>query len=187
MFPLVPPSRPEHSLEADTARGHETPLDARPDLLARSRYRIVRDVSYEGLAGRGTRLAAVLLDVAFGAAATILGLLLFANVVGRPDQGELLVAVLLGLGPLLLCQMILLSTRGQTLGKAILGIQIVRYDNGDNPGFGRAVVLRSILPGLLGSIPVLGILFAVGNILFIFGEERRCLHDYLAGTQVVQA
>jgi uncharacterized RDD family membrane protein YckC len=34
-------------------------------------------------------------------------------------------------------------------------------------------------------IPVIGPLFGLVNVLFIFGEERRCLHDLAANTIVV--
>ena len=29
------------------------------------------------------------------------------------------------------------------------------------------------------------ILFVLVDILFIFGKERRCVHDYIAGTKVI--
>jgi hypothetical protein len=38
------------------------------------------------------------------------------------------------------------------------------------------------LNGLLGIIPFYGFV----DVLFIFGQERRCLHDLIAGTRVVQ-
>ena len=34
-------------------------------------------------------------------------------------------------------------------------------------------------------IPVLGPLFSLVNVCFIFREDRRCIHDLIAGTQVV--
>jgi uncharacterized RDD family membrane protein YckC len=86
-----------------------------------------------------------------------------------------------------IAQMTLLSMRGQTLGKMAMSVRIVDYDNEANPGFRRAVVLRSIVPGLIGAVPCLGTLFALVDALSIFGEERRCIHDLIAGTKVVEA
>jgi uncharacterized RDD family membrane protein YckC len=79
----------------------------------------------------------------------------------------------------------LLTWKGQTIGKRVLGVRIVRFTDGGNPGFLRAVFIRSVLPLLFASVTCLGRLFALIDILNILGEERRCLHDYLAGTKVV--
>ena len=75
---------------------------------------------------------------------------------------------------------------GQTLGKKIMKIKIVRVD-GSRASFPRIFFLRAMLPGVFGVIPVLGILFSLTDALFIFGEPQRCVHDYLADTIVVNA
>jgi uncharacterized RDD family membrane protein YckC len=33
---------------------------------------------------------------------------------------------------------------------------------------------------------LLGAFYSIADVLFIFGKDRRCLHDLLAGTRVVQ-
>ena len=43
--------------------------------------------------------------------------------------------------------------------------------------------LRNVVNGLLGIIPLYGIIDA----LFIFGESRQCLHDKIADTIVIKA
>ena len=43
--------------------------------------------------------------------------------------------------------------------------------------------LRNVVNGLLGIIPLYGLI----EVLFIFGEARQCLHDKLADTIVVKA
>lgn len=40
---------------------------------------------------------------------------------------------------------------------------------------------------MIGQIPYLGPAFGLANVLWIFGGERRCLHDYIADTLVVNA
>ncbi len=52
---------------------------------------------------------------------------------------------------------------------------------------GRLVFLRYGGPGLIGQIPFLGSLFSLLDALFIFSEERRCIHDHFADTKVVVA
>jgi uncharacterized RDD family membrane protein YckC len=78
-----------------------------------------------------------------------------------------------------------LTRDGQSMGKKVCHLRIVRAGDGGNPGFLRAVLVRSVLPYLLAWIPCLGSLFALANPLFIFGAQRRCLHDLMAGTRVV--
>jgi uncharacterized RDD family membrane protein YckC len=90
--------------------------------------------------------------------------------------------------PLLAClvlvQMTLLTVRGQSVGKLLVGLRIVRLD-GAPPGWLHAFLLRSCAPFLIEQIPVLGLLFWIVDSGFIFRDDHRCLHDLLAGTKVV--
>jgi len=47
----------------------------------------------------------------------------------------------------------------------------------------RVIFLRNILNGIIGFVPLYGIV----DILFIFSDNRQCLHDKLADTIVVKA
>lgn len=80
----------------------------------------------------------------------------------------------------------LLLKRGQTIGKVILKMKIVDV-RGNVPTFGKLLGLRYLAFWLVSQIPLLGVLVILFNMLCIFGKERRCLHDYLAGTRVVEA
>jgi uncharacterized RDD family membrane protein YckC len=88
---------------------------------------------------------------------------------------------------MLVCQCYLLAIRGQTIGKIVMGLRIVRFEDGGNPGFVKAVLLRTFLWALITAVPVVGTLVGVVGILFIFRDDQRCLHDHLAGTRVVNA
>jgi uncharacterized RDD family membrane protein YckC len=77
-----------------------------------------------------------------------------------------------------------LLTRGQTIGKIAMKTRIVDLD-GNIPGFTKIVVLRYLVPSLAVQIPLLGNLFGLVDSLFIFGAECRCVHDYIAGTKVI--
>ena len=85
----------------------------------------------------------------------------------------------------LVSSIVLLGTRGQTLGKIVAGTRIVALD-GSRVGFLRAVFLRGVLPTLCGRVPVVGPFFGLVDTLMIFGKDKRCLHDQMAGTKVVK-
>lgn len=80
-------------------------------------------------------------------------------------------------------QLTYLTTRGQTLGKMMCKVKIVMLADGMNGGFVPNVLLRTIVNGLIGMVPFYGIV----DIFFIFREDRRCIHDLIAGTVVVKA
>jgi uncharacterized RDD family membrane protein YckC len=96
------------------------------------------------------------------------------------------------LGCLVLYQWYLLSTQGQTIGKRFMGIRIVDLE-GKPAGFFSALLLRSfVFSGLISAvvsfagavIPLAGVFLWMLDYVPMMGEDRRCLHDYLAGTQV---
>jgi uncharacterized RDD family membrane protein YckC len=75
----------------------------------------------------------------------------------------------------------LVRENGQTIAKKWLKIKVVRSD-GSPASLGRIFWLRNFVNGLLGIIPMYGLI----EVLFIFGEARQCLHDKLADTIVVK-
>jgi uncharacterized RDD family membrane protein YckC len=79
----------------------------------------------------------------------------------------------------------LLATRGQTIGKMLLGLRIVRSD-GSAASAGKVIGLRYGLCWLLAFIPLVGGLFGLIDALMIFRADRRCLHDLIADTIVVK-
>jgi len=82
-------------------------------------------------------------------------------------------------------QVYLLATRSQTVGKYLVNTQIVDYRTGQPATLVQSLVMRAIVNGLIGAIPCIGGIYSIADILFIFGDEHRCLHDQLAGTSVV--
>jgi uncharacterized RDD family membrane protein YckC len=135
-------------------------------------------------AGRGTRLGASILDgVVLMAVPGIIMVVAGAGAGPHADPNPIgvIVAALIFLG-MAVYQLWSLATRGQTLGKKWLGIKVVKLD-GSPVTFGSAVVMRALVPGLLGIVPGFGLI----DILFIFRDDRRCIHDLIASTRVVTA
>tara|TARA_B110000014_G_scaffold168663_1_gene119583 strand:- start:470 stop:1054 length:585 start_codon:yes stop_codon:yes gene_type:complete len=110
----------------------------------------------------------------------------------------------------------LLFTRGQTVGKWMLGLHIVDSETGHRPALEKLILYRYVVFILLANLvswfyipdtvvsatlPVIGQITLEGipwpfpgtllwvpvvDAAFIFGSSRRCLHDRLAGTIVVR-
>lgn len=153
---------------------------------------MVRDVGAEGdvvLASRLARLGAALIDSAFIFVPAILIAIMTPGIRnGTSSNPSSFVLGLFGLGVIafVVYQFVLLYRHGQTVGKKIVGIRIVRPDGG-RASFPRLLFLRYGVPGLIGAIPLVGSIFSLVNVLFIFAEDRRCLHDRIADTIVVDA
>lgn len=74
------------------------------------------------------------------------------------------------------------ATHGATPGKFVLCIRIVNSE-GQPPGFVQGVVLRGWIAGVLFRLlPFLELFDCIS--LFV-GEPPRCIHDYIAGTWVI--
>jgi uncharacterized RDD family membrane protein YckC len=78
-----------------------------------------------------------------------------------------------------------LHNNGQTIGKWLLGIRIATLD-GKIPDFWRIVTLRYAPISLAALIPYIGIFADTFDALFIYRKDRRCIHDLIAGTQVLR-
>ena len=74
---------------------------------------------------------------------------------------------------------IMIAWRGQTVGKMILGIQVVD-SQGNIPGIG-AVLLREVVGKFLS-----GIALGLGYLWVAWDKEKRGWHDHIAGTYVVR-
>jgi uncharacterized RDD family membrane protein YckC len=159
------------------------------------------------LASRWLRLGAALLDELFsnfcalpgmvmlGPSALMLIFRLATQGKGALQDSDLemltsrtsaLSVLVLGVVLCAIVQVWMLTVHGQTVGKRLLGIRIVRVQDDANPGFAHTVLLRSVIPMVLRAIPVFGLGFWLVDVGCIFRTDKRCLHDLIAGTKVVQ-
>ena len=137
------------------------------------------------LASRMKRLFARLLDGVFGlVSALVPGFVLTFLSDGNFDPESFLLGAVVGIICFVIYQWYLLATTAQTIGKKYLKIKIVNK-NGEQAGFFVNVVLREWVMGLIGIIPAIGGIIQIVNILFIFRDDRKCIHDLIAGTVVV--
>ena len=100
------------------------------------------------LAGMGRRLWARIIDLIL---LTVVGLIVIIVTFSRLGDNEwgflaaLVVITLLLLAVLLLYEVSMIATLGQTLGKKWAGVTVVRADNGAVPGWGKSFV-RWLIP-----------------------------------------
>ncbi|MEM6363379.1 MAG: RDD family protein, partial [Planctomycetota bacterium] len=141
----------------------------------------------------GLRLVGFLIDIAFTGAISIslffIALFAFgaANVDLGEDVGPTGSIFWLGVGCYLFPTMvhwILISKRGQSLGKVCVGTVMVDEPTGEVVGFGQGVGKRWFAFNLITNIPVVGTLIAIVNPFFVFSDRGRTLHDRVAGTVV---
>jgi uncharacterized RDD family membrane protein YckC len=141
------------------------------------------------LAGRGTRLAAVVLD-GLAIFVPVFGMLVLAIPLSRAGGAAGILLILVGVVAVLaiaIVNLVMLSSSGQTIGKRMLGIRIVKHDTGENGGFLTNVVMRILVMNVIGMVPLVGPIASLVDVFFIFRADQRCLHDLIAGTSVVRA
>jgi uncharacterized RDD family membrane protein YckC len=90
------------------------------------------------------------------------------------------------IGALCIINLVLLARKGQTLGKKIVGTKVVMTDGSPAPLW-RIVLLRWLPLALVSAIPKVGAFIAIVDACIIFSSDRRCAHDHIAGTIVVDA
>lgn len=74
--------------------------------------------------------------------------------------------------------------RGYTIGKYICGIKIRKVSDEGPPGIG-TMLLRDVVAGLVYAI-TFGIGTIVSVLMVAIREDKRSLHDFIAGTEVVR-
>jgi uncharacterized RDD family membrane protein YckC len=154
----------------------------------------------EGIkAGRGERLGAKIIDgflfyIALAPASGWLSVRLYGGL--NPSaarawewmaafpywlSGGLVAGLVIGL-----IDAVLVQRNGQTIGKKLCKIRITRTD-GSPVTLARVFFLRYLISTVIRFVPFVGGLYGLTDVLFIFGESRRCVHDYIADTIVVRA
>jgi uncharacterized RDD family membrane protein YckC len=143
------------------------------------------------LASRGDRLLAVIVDIAV-ALPIVIPVGIYTGEFSAAFRREVIPwpvfseNVLAGWAWFFIVNTYLLKKYGQTVGKRFLDIiRISDYRTEAVPPFWRLLV-RIAVPPVAGLLGALGRLFSLVDVLFIFGGNRRCIHDLIAGTRVVK-
>ena len=153
------------------------------------------------LAGWWARVGAQLIDgviVGIGAAILVVAISapfsigFFANdTVGILSilLGLLIATVCVSIVALLYAPALMARTNGQTLGRKVTGIRVVRA-SGRPIDFGfamvREVLVKSLLFGVLSSI-TFGLASLIDVLWPLWDEEHRALHDFVVDTRSIRA
>ena len=143
------------------------------------------------LASRSRRAFAALIDFVLVPLVAILIMLVTGVLEHARDWTESAMpfARMLGLGlaSYLLLNGWLLGTRGQTAGKAIMGIAIVSTATGAKAPLWKLLLIRFwFFPALYLIFSPYTTIVPLVDQIFIFGKQRRCLHDLVCGSSVVR-
>lgn len=103
-------------------------------------------------------------------------------------QSTMVLTDILVLG-LLVAQTLLLTRRGQTIGKMVMGIRILDIKSNAIPKFTNLILLRTIVTNIIYSLSVVGLIFLIVDLVMMLSDKnnRQSLHDKMAGTYVVIA
>ncbi|MGX1900835.1 RDD family protein [Thermolongibacillus altinsuensis] len=124
-------------------------------------------------AGFWRRLAANLLDgLIVGVPLAIISYFITGSMEGDPITSLINLAYFL---------LVPIYWSGYTIGKRIMGVRIVKV-NGEKLGFG-AMFLRTIVASLV-YVVTLGIALIVSSIMVGVRQDKRAIHDFIAGTYV---
>jgi uncharacterized RDD family membrane protein YckC len=87
-------------------------------------------------------------------------------------------------------QWAMISSSGQSIGKRVVGIRIVRL-RGSRPGFVYGVALRALVPGAFQAfaaflLPPAWFVLPLIDAGFVLRKDRRSLRDHMAATKVIQ-
>ena len=186
-----PPAAPPTSSDAASQPVINVAVGATPAPAAAIGHAMLGSGEWRALASPGKRLGARLLDtiiILLGQA--FLGFFGVGTASRGTGGGESMIAAFVGIALTLaflavVYEVTLTALYGRTVGKMLVGIQVVRADTGDVPGWGKAII-RWLLPFIFIFVPVLGVflhLLVYGSLTW--DNSRQGWHDKAAGTLVV--
>ena len=115
----------------------------------------------------------------------LLGVIRSMKEIGQAGFGYTLLATAIYFPIYMAVQWKSLKATGQTIGKKVAKTRIVSMA-GKKPEVTDLIYKRYAFVSLISLIPVVGGVLTLVDALMVFKKDRRCLHDLVAGTQVVK-
>ena len=177
-------SNPFEELESDAADSYNPWAASQPQTHARSRSTKLTGASPLH------RLGARFLDGVITLLALIPGYGIMFFGIAQSSPGNPSSLILVGTGVLLITGLlffiisIVLTMRSKGIGKSIAGLTVCDAVTGRPAGFLKTFG-RELIPGLIGIIPLLGLIFVLVDVLSILRATHRRLIDDMLGTVVI--
>ena len=146
--------------------------------------------SDQALASRSKRLAGALID-SFIMMSIMIPVAILAGVfeqvkLGRQMSiGQYIFLFFSGLFFFFAINGFFLAKDGQTVGKKIAGTRVVDFESGEIISIWKYLGFRLLPIHIASQIPVAGNFIGLVDIIRIFGKDKRCFHDLIAGTKVI--
>lgn len=146
--------------------------------------------SNQELASRWKRLGGVMLDGFIMMLITI-PVMIFAGIFEQASQGkqmsvgQYIFFFFFGLFIFFIINGFLLAKHGQTVGKKIVGTRIVDFESGQIISIWRFLWFRLLPIHIVSQIPIAGSFIGLTDAVRIFGKDKRCFHDLIARTKVI--
>lgn len=143
------------------------------------------------LARRGARLGASILDfvillIFMGPISYFLGIFDYVQNGQQPPLSLTLINVAISFTLYFAINWKHLNNNAQTFGKYVLNIRIANLD-GSKPTIKELLLKRYLVFWGFPYVPFIGDVLNIINVLFIFRKDRRCIHDFVAGTKVINS
>ncbi|GEM_PF-2313094 len=165
----TPASTASESANAAFKTEQEPALSAQPD---------------DRLASLGERLGGAIIDMVISVLISIpLGFFVGMEALAQPTFSLLLMSMVYSVVTYIVVHGYFLINFGQTVGKHFINTRIENLD-GSQSSFTNIVVRRYLLVAVIVNIPFIGGIAALVDIFFVFRKDRRCVHDFIAGTRV---
>jgi uncharacterized RDD family membrane protein YckC len=149
------------------------------------------------LASWGSRVIAAIIDgiIVCVLAAIVLALLAALGLTVDTNGGAAafivtvaFAAVAIAIGALLYAPILMSRTNGQTWGRMVVNIRVIRADGGPMTfwfAMLREVIVKSLLVGVVSSF-TFGLAWLLDVLWPLWDEENRALHDFVVNTRVIK-
>ena len=133
----------------------------------------------------GVRIIARIIDGIFAFVFGVIGGIAMVLIGGAPQEDAppsllpLTVCFCIAVIPYII-NAVLIAKSGQSIGKKAMGVRIVDDETGQTAGLAQGFLARHVAFGVVAFVPLVALI----DLIYLFGEDHRALHDRFAGTSV---